>query len=352
MKFAVEDFGKTEDGKAVSLFTLTNSNGCEIKITNYGGIIVALTVPDRQGNLADVVLGYDKLEDYIKDNPFFGTLVGRYGNRIGAGKFTLNGQKYVLAKNDGPNHLHGGIKGFDKVVWNVSEESCSNGLALGLKYLSRDGEEGYPGNLTVKVVYTWTNTNELIVNYSATTDKTTIVNLTQHSYFNLLGNVSQDILNHQMMINADKFTPVDTNLIPTGEIRPVKGTPLDFTEPTPIGGRIDHDEPQIQIGGGYDHNWVLKSQDGSVALAARVYEPTTGRVMEVLTTEPGIQFYTGNFLDGSHIGKGDIAYQKRFGFCLETQHFPDSPNKPEFPTTVLNPGETYLQTTIYGFSVK
>jgi len=345
-------FGKTPDGTPVELYTLTNANGLEAKITNYGGIVVSLLVPDRDGKPGDVVLGYETLEEYIENNPYFGTLVGRYGNRIARGKFTLEGIEYTLAQNDGENHLHGGPKGFDKVVWKADAVRSKKSVGLKLTYLSKDGEEGYPGNLSVTVVYTLTNDNELKIEYTAVTDKVTIVNLTHHGYFNLAGAGLGDILGHELMIKADRFTPVDKGLIPTGELRSVKGTPMDFTQAVAIGARIDQAAEQLVLGGGYDHNWVLNNGDGSLALAARVYEPTTGRVMEVYTTEPGIQFYSGNFLDGSITGKGGKVYEYRYGFCLETQHFPDSPNKPDFPSTVLKPGETYTTTTIYTFSVK
>jgi len=345
-------FGKTADGTPVELYTLTNANGLEAKITNYGGIVVSLLVPDRDGKPGDVVLGYETLEEYIENNPYFGTLVGRYGNRIARGKFTLEGIEYTLAQNDGENHLHGGPKGFDKVVWKADAVRSKKSVGLKLTYLSKDGEEGYPGNLSVTVVYTLTNDNELKIEYTAVTDKVTIVNLTHHGYFNLAGAGLGDILGHELMIKADRFTPVDKGLIPTGELRSVKGTPMDFTRAVAIGARIDQAAGQLVLGGGYDHNWVLNNGDGSLALAAKVYEPTTGRVMEVYTTEPGIQFYSGNFLDGSITGKGGKVYEYRYGFCLETQHFPDSPNKPDFPSTVLKPGETYTTTTIYTFSVK
>lgn len=345
-------FGKTPDGTPVELYTLTNARGAEAKIMTYGGIVVSLRVPDRNGKLDDVVLGYDTLDGYVKNNPYFGALIGRYGNRIARGKFTLDGRQYTLAQNNGENHLHGGVKGFDKVVWNASEIRDKHGVGLKLTYLSKDGEEGYPGNLSVTVIYTLTNNNELRIDYAATTDKKTVVNLTHHSYFNLAGQGAGDVLGHELMLNADKFTPVDKGLIPTGELRSVRGTPMDFTKPTPIGARIEQQDEQINFGGGYDHNWVLNKSGNSPTLAARVYEPTTGRVMEVYTTEPGIQFYSGNFLDGSITGKGGKVYQKRYGFCLEAQHFPDSPNKPNFPSTVLSPGQKYTQTTIYKFSAK
>ncbi|MHC4195239.1 MAG: aldose epimerase family protein [Planctomycetota bacterium] len=345
MTIAKESFGSTPDGAAVNLYTLTSAGGIEVKITNYGGIITSLKTPDRDGNLDDIVLGYDTLAEYIEDTPYFGALIGRYGNRIAKGKFTLDGAEYTLAKNNGENHLHGGIKGFDKVVWTAEEIKDENSVGLKLKYLSKDGEEGYPGNLNCTVVYTLTD-NDLIISYEAQTDKLTVINLTSHSYFNLAGHASGDILNHELMLNADRYTPVDATLIPTGRIAPVKGTPLDFTTPTPIGERIAHIE-----GGGYDHNFVLNSSEGSLALAARAYEPKTGRVMEISTTEPGIQFYSGNFLDGSNKGKG-ATYNRHNGFCLETQHFPDSPNKPDFPSVVLRPGEKYTQLTVHEFSVK
>ncbi len=345
-----EPFGAV-DGNRVFLYTLRNASGMEARITNYGGIIVSLKVPDRKGNLGDVVLGYDSLSSYVKATPYFGCLIGRYGNRIAGGKFSLGGTEYTLATNDGPNHLHGGVKGFDKVVWSVRESESVPGKTLVLTYRSKDGEEGYPGNLDVRVVYSLNDSNEIRVTYQATTDKPTIVNLTQHSYFNLAGPGDGTILGHELMIAADRFTPIDATFIPTGELRPVAGTPLDFTKLKPIGERINQDDEQLRYGLGYDHNFVLNKPEGSFGLAARVYEPTTGRVMEVLTSEPGIQFYSGNFLDGSFIGKGGKPYLHRYGFCLETQHFPDSPNHPEFPSTVLKPGEEYNTTTVYRFSV-
>jgi aldose 1-epimerase len=345
-----QPFGKTADQEAVDLYTLTNANGVEVTIMTYGGTVVSLKVPDRTGKLTDVVLGYESLEGYLKNSPYFGCIVGRYGNRIAKGAFSLNGHQYTLPKNDGENTLHGGIKAFDKVVWKASEVQSKTGVGLSLGYTSKDGEEGFPGNLSVSIVYTLTNKNELKIDYSATTDKTTVINLTHHSYFNLAGEGS--ILNHEMMINADRFTPVDSGLIPTGELRSVKGGPLDFTKPARIGARIDEQNEQLVLGRGYDHNWVLNNNTGRLAIAARAYEPASGRVMEVYTTEPGLQFYTGNFLDGSITGKGGQVYNKRYGFCLETQHFPDSPNKQSFPSTVLKPGRTYRSTTVYKFSVK
>lgn len=346
----VEAFGKTTDGKEVSLFTLKNRNGMEARITNYGGLVISLLAPDKAGKFEDIVLGYDSLAEYIKDSPYFGALIGRYGNRIQKGKFTLNGVEYTLAVNNGANALHGGLKGFDKVVWNAKPMQTLGGPRLELSYFSQDGEEGYPGNLSAKVTYALTDSNELKIDYAASTDKPTVINLTHHSYFNLAGAGKGDILGHQMFIDADRFTPVDAGLIPTGELRPVKGTPMDFSTPTAIGARINDNDEQLHLGGGYDHNWVLNASGPGMHLAARVYEPTTGRVMEVLTTEPGLQFYSGNFLNGTNVGKGGIAYRHRFGFCLETQHFPDSPNKAEFPSTVLNPGTTYTSTTIYRFT--
>lgn len=345
MSIKKQAFGKTADGKDVDLYTLTNANGLKTEIMTYGGIVRILEVPDRDGNLGDIVLGYDSLDEYIENNPYFGALVGRCGNRIAKGKFTLDGVEYTLATNNGPNHLHGGIKGFDKVVWDAEPMEDETSVGLKLTYLSKDGEEGYPGNLNCTVVYTLTNDNELKVSYEAETDKTTVINLTHHSYFNLAGHGSGDILGHELMLTADNFTPVDEGLIPTGEIKPVKGTLMDFTRPMPIGARID------QVKGGYDHNFVLNNSGGSLALAALVYEPRSGRVMEISTTEPAIQFYSGNFLDGSNKGKGAV-YNKHNGFCLETQHFPDAPNKPGFPSIVLKPGDKYTHLTVHKFSAK
>ena len=343
-------FGKTKDGKSVEIYTLTNSRGSEATIITYGGAVVSLKVPDKQGKLGDVVLGFDSIADYEKHTAFFGALIGRYGNRIARGKFTLDKREYSLATNNGENHLHGGIRGFDKVVWTAKTSTDSKGANLELTYLSADGEEGYPGNLSVKVVYSLTEDNQLKIVYSATTDKATVINLTHHSYFNLAG--AGDILDHRLTLNAARFTPTDKGSIPTGELASVAGTPFDFRKETAIGARIAQENEQLNFGRGYDHNFVLTKKGGGVGLAARVYEPTSGRVMEVLTTEPGIQFYSGNFLDGSVPGKGGKAYPYRSGFCLETQHFPDSPNRPKFPSTVLRPGQTYRQTTIYSFSVR
>ena len=345
-----EPFGRTKDGQEVFIFTLRNAKGAEARISNYGGLVVSLKMPDRNGKLGDVVLGYDHLEDYLKETPYFGALIGRYGNRIARGKFTLDGQEYTLATNNYPNALHGGTKGFDKVVWEPKILASPDGAALKLTYLSKDGEEGYPGNLSVTVVYTLMEDNGLRVDYTATTDKDTVVNLTQHSYFNLAG--KGDILGHVVMIPADKFTPVDSTLIPTGELRSVEGTPFDFRTPTAIGARINQDDEQLKFGKGYDHNWVFNKQVGEFTRMARVYEPTTGRVLEVFSTEPGLQFYSGNFLDGTLKGKGGWVYQFRDAFCMEPQHFPDSPNKPEFPSVVLKPGQTYKNLIIYKFSVQ
>jgi aldose 1-epimerase len=347
-----QPFGKTPEGNAVDLYTLTNRNGMEAAITNYGGIVVQLRVPDRKGNLADVVLGYDDLDGYIHDKAYLGALIGRYGNRIAQGKFTLGGKVYTLPRNNGENTLHGGLKGFNQALWQVKELESKDGPSLQLEYLSKDGEEGFPGNLSVKVIYTLTDENELKIEYSATTDKETVINLTNHSYFNLAGAGNGDILQHQVMLRADKFTPVNESLIPTGELRSVQGTPMDFRTPTAVGARIDQDDQQLKYGRGYDHNWVLESGGSKTpTLAASVYEPGTGRAFGVWTTEPGIQFYTGNFLDGAK-GKGGKLYQRRYALCLETQHFPDSPNQPNFPSTVLKPGQIYHTVTIYKFSTR
>jgi aldose 1-epimerase len=345
-----QSFGKTKEGTGVSLFTLRNAQGAEARISNYGGIVVSLKVPDRDGKFGDVVLGYDSLDDYLTETPYFGALIGRYGNRIARGRFTLDGQTYKLATNNYPNALHGGIKGFDKVVWQPMILASADGPSLKLSYLSKDGEEGFPGNLSVTVVYTLLEDNALRVDYTAVTDKDTVVNLTQHSYFNLAG--KGDILGHVVMMPADKFTPVDSTLIPTGELRPVEGTPFDFRHATAIGARINQDDEQLKFGKGYDHNWVFNKQVGEFTRMARVLEPTTGRVLEVFSTEPGLQFYSGNFLDGTLKGKGGWVYQFRNGFCMEPQHFPDSPNQPQFPSVVLKPGQTYKNLIVYKFSVE
>ena len=344
-------FGKTGDGKQVDLYVLTNKNGVEADVTNFGAAVVSLKVPDRHGKTDDVVLGYDDLDGYLHDKSYFGATVGRYANRIAHGKFTLNGTTYTLAKNDGENHLHGGVRGFNKVVWEAKDVSIAGAAALQLNYLSKDGEEGYPGNLSVQVTYTLTNNNELKIDYAATTDKDTVLNLTHHSYFNLAGQGKGDILQHQLLLHASRFTPVDATLIPTGEIRSVKGTPLDFASATAIGSRIGQDDEQLKLGHGYDHNFVLDGgTEGAPVLAAQVYEPSSGRVMEVWTTQPGVQFYSGNFLDDTIRGKSGSTYRRRAAFCLETQHFPDSPNKPNFPSTILKPGSQFKSSTTYKFS--
>lgn len=344
-------FGKLPDGQEVSVYTLKNKNGVELQVINYGAIVTSLKTPDKNGALEDIVLGFDSLQGYLTPAPYFGAIVGRYGNRIGKGKFKLDGKEYTLAQNNNGQHLHGGLKGFDKVFWNIEEVPSSEGVAVKLTYQSKDMEEGYPGNLNVEAVYTLTDNNEWKIDYKATTDKKTIVNVTQHSYFNLTGNVKRDILDHQLVLHSEKLVPVDKVLIPTGELKDVTNTPFDFRNATAIGARINDKDQQIQLGGGYDHCWVLSSKD-SLKLAASVYEPVSGRYMEVYTTEPGIQFYSGNFLDGSLTGKGGVVYKHRYGLCLETEHFPDSPNKPEFPSVVLNPGETYSTQTTYKFATK
>lgn len=345
-------FGKTRDGQAVDLYTLTNALGMEVRAMTYGGIIVSIKVPDRTGKADDVALGFDSLEGYLAGHPYFGALIGRYGNRIGQARFSLDGVEYKLAVNNGPNGLHGGLKGFDKVVWQAESFDKKDSVGVVFSYTSADGEEGYPGNLKVQVTYTLTDKNELIFDYHATTDKATPVNLTNHTYFNLAGAGRRDVLGHDMMINADSITPVDATLIPTGEIRSIAGTPFDFRQATPIGQRIEADDEQIKFGGGYDHNFVLNRKGDGLSLAARVREASTGRVLEAYTTEPGVQFYTGNFLDGTKTGKGGQVYKRRFGFCLETQHFPDSPNKPGFPSTILRPGKVYASRTMYKFLVE
>ncbi|MBK9166543.1 MAG: galactose mutarotase [Bryobacterales bacterium] len=345
-------FGRADDGSAADLYILTNSHGARAAITNKGGTLVRLEMPDRDGKLADVVLGFDSAEGYRGRNSYVGSLIGRYGNRIAQGRFTLNGVTHELARNNGENHLHGGIRGFDKVLWSAQERITPDGPALELRYTSADGEEGYPGRLDVKVTYTLTDDNELRIVYEATTDKDTIVNLTNHAYFNLAGPDSENILDHELRIQAKEYTPVDRGLIPSGPPQPVEGTPFDFTVPTAIGARIDDDHEQLRFGNGYDHNFVLAREAGAMKLAAEVYEPASGRAMEVWTTEPGVQFYTANHFDGSIVGKGGRAYPKRFGFCLETQHFPDSPNRPDFPSPVLRAGDTYRTETRLKFSTR
>ncbi|MBN2036549.1 MAG: galactose mutarotase [Chitinispirillaceae bacterium] len=358
LKIEKTPFGKV-DGKQVELYTLTNNKGVEMKVTNYGGIVTALKVPDKKGAMADIVLGFNDISGYtsptyLKANPFFGATIGRYGNRIGGAAFKVDGKEFTLAKNNGPNNLHGGVKGFDKRIWTAKEVKGKNSVGLELSYVSKDGEEGFPGTLTTTVTYTLTNNNEFKIDYNATTDKTTICNLTHHSYFNLAGEGGGDILGHQIMLKASKITPVDSTLIPTGELKEVAGTPFDFRKSTDIGARINEEDEQLTFGKGYDHNWVLDRPKGSkgLLLAATAYDPKSGRAMDVLTTEPGIQLYVGNFLDGTLTGKSGKAYAHRTGFCLETQHYPDSPNQPSFPSTVLKPGQTYKTSTVYKFYCK
>ena len=346
MKTSSEQFGIMPDGRQVQLFSLINDRGLEVKITNYGGIIAVIKAPDREGQIDDVVLGHDTLEGYLNRSRYFGAVVGRYANRIAHGRFTLNGDSYSLAINNGANHLHGGLKGFDKVLWEARE--LSDGLQI--EYLSKDGDQGYPGNVRATVNYSLTPANELRIEYLATTDKETIINLTNHSYFNLAGEGT--ILGHELTLNADAFTPVDRGLIPTGEIRSVTNTPMDFTSVAAVGTRIGDDYEQLKFAGGYDHNFVLRGGGGQLRQAARFYEPRCGRLMEVFTTQPGMQFYSGNFLDGSIVGKQGVPYVRHSGCCFEPQHFPDSPNHPEFPSTVLKPGEHYRHTTVYKFSVR
>ena len=347
-----EPFG-TVNGVNVEMLTLTNKNGIEVRAITYGGTITSIKTPDRKGALSDIVLGFNSIEGYLKDEPFFGAIIGRYGNRIAKGRFTIDGQEYVLATNNGPNHLHGGNRGFDKHIWSVDvPPSVAGQSSVAFSYTSGDGEEGYPGQLLAKVTYTLNDNNELIVNYEAWTNKATHVNLTQHSYFNLAGEGSGDILGHELTIDADQYTPVDATLIPTGELAPVAGTPFDFRQSTAIGARIEAADEQIKNGQGYDHNWVLNRRAAGRQRAARVVEPTSGRTLEVATTEPGLQFYAGNFLDGTLSGKAGRPYGRRSGFCLETQHFPDTPNQKNFPTTLLKPGEEYKTETVFTFGVQ
>ncbi|MFM1835738.1 MAG: Aldose 1-epimerase [Bacteroidota bacterium] len=342
-------FGQTPNNEAVTLYTLKNSKGMEVQIMNYGAIITKIMVPDKNKVIEDVVLGFDSVADYIKDSPYFGAVVGRYGNRIAAGKFSLDGKNYSLAAQNNGQHLHGGLKGFDKKVWKTLSQKPGS---LTLSYLSKDGEEGFPGNLEVQVTYTLTEDNAIAMDYTAKTDQATVLNICNHSYFNLTGNVKRDVLDHTIQLNAPFFIPVDKVLIPTGEVKSVKGGPFDFTSPKKIGLEINAADEQIAFGGGYDHCYAFDKAPGAYAKIAHVEEPVSGRVMEVFTTEPGVQFYTGNNLDGHLIGKYGAKYNKRTGFCLETQHYPDSPNKPNFPSTVLRPGETYTSKTVYQFSVK
>jgi aldose 1-epimerase len=347
-----QPFGKTADGVAIDRYMLKNAKGMEVDVITWGAIVTRIVVPDRSGTSADVALGFDSLDGYLKTNPYFGAIVGRYGNRIAKGRFTLNGKAYTLATNNGPNSLHGGLRGFDKRVWAAKPLSTAHGPAVELTYVSKDGEEGYPGTLTTHVTYTLTDANELRIDYALSSDADTVANVTNHSYFNLAGQGTGDILKHEITIEADKFTPVDATLIPTGELRAVNGTPFDLRKPSLIGAHISDTDEQMTFGKGYDHNFVLNGAMGTLRPAVRVTEPTSGRVMEVLTTEPGVQFYTGNFLDGTLTGKDGKVYKHRFGFCLETQHFPDSPNQPSFPTTVIKPGKEYKSTTVYKFSAK
>jgi aldose 1-epimerase len=345
-------FATMPDGTAVDLFTLTNAAGTRIRAISYGGIILSIEVPDRDGRPADIVLGYDSLDGYLEKPEYFGSIIGRYANRIARGRFVLDGTEYRLATNDGPNHLHGGIRGFDKVVWQAEPVESARGAGVVFTRTSPDGEEGYPGTVSVRVTYTLTDRNELHVEYEATTDKPTPINLTQHSYFNLAGEGSGDILGHRLTLHASRYTPVDATLIPTGEIAPVEGTPFDFRTPAAIGQRIDEPHEQLRRGRGYDHNYAIDRQGDGLVQAARVVEPRSGRTLEVSTTEPGIQFYSGNFLDGTVVGKSGHVYGHRTGFCLETQHFPDSPNQPAFPSTILRPGERYRSHTVYAFGTE
>jgi aldose 1-epimerase len=340
------------DGRAVELFTLTNAHGVEVRVMTYGAIITVIRTPDRGGQLDDVVLGFDSLAGYLKDSPYFGAIVGRYANRIANGQFTLDGTTYRLAKNNGPNALHGGVRGFDKVLWSAEPFQSDSGVGVTLRYTSQDGEEGFPGTLVARVTYTLTPRDELVVEYEATSDKATPVNLSQHTYWNLHGTAGGSVLDHVLMLNAAAFTPVDATLIPTGELAPVAGTPFDFRAVTPIGARIAQENTQLRVGGGYDHNWVLdRGSKPGLVHAARLVEPSSGRMVDISTTEPGVQFYSGNFLDGTIKGKGGRVYAYRSGLCLETQHFPDAPNHPGFPSTILRPGGTYRSRTVFAFGV-
>jgi aldose 1-epimerase len=345
-------FGKLEDGSQAFLYSIKNNSGMKVNIINYGATVTNVFAPDKEGKFDDVVLGYDSLDGYVKDKVYLGAIVGRYGNRIANGKFSLNGKEYPLAKNNGENHLHGGPKGFHKVLWNAESVKNDSNESLKLKYLSKDGEEGYPGTLELTVTYTLTDANELKIDYEGKTDKPTILNPTNHSYFNLSGDFTKTILDHELQLNADRFTPVNQNQIPTGELRDVENTPFDFRKLTPVGLHINDKDEQLQYGSGYDHNWVLNNFNGKVREIALLYHSKTGRYMEVLSDQPGVQFYSGNFLDGSFVGKNGLIYNKRTALCLETQHFPDSPNKLHFPSVTLRPSEIYRQTTVYKFLVK
>jgi aldose 1-epimerase len=345
-------FGQLPDGRSVDQFTLTNAHGIEVRLITYGGIITSIRTPDRSGQLDDVVLGFDSLAGYLKDSPYFGAIVGRYANRIANGQFSLDGTTYHLTKNNGPNSLHGGVRGFDKVVWTGEPFQTDSGVGVTLRYTSKDGEEGFPGMLVARVTYTLTPRDELVVDYEATSDKATPVNLSQHTYWNLHGTAGGDILDHLLTLDASAFTPVDSTLIPTSEIAPVAGTPFDFRTATPIGTHIGQENTQLRFGGGYDHNWVLDRGSATGLMhAARLVEPSSGRTLDVSTTEPGVQFYSGNFLDGTIRGKSGRVYGHRTGLCLETQHFPDSPNHANFPSTILRPGATYRARTVFRFGV-
>jgi aldose 1-epimerase len=346
MPLQTAEYGRLHDGRPVHLFTLTNRNGVRVRLLDYGAITVGIETPDRAGQLADITLGFDDLAGWLKNPPYFGATVGRYANRIAQGRFTLDGRTYTLATNNGPNHLHGGLKGFDKVLWNAEPQQGPGVVGIKFTYRSPDGEEGYPGNLAVTAVNSPTGDGGFRVEFTATTDKPTVVNLAYHTYWNLAGHNAGDVLKHALLLAADNFTAVDAGLIPTGEIRRVQGTPLDFTAATPIGARL------AAVEGGYDHNFILRHGGQGIGLAARVYEPGSGRVMELTTDQPAVQFYSGNFLDGSVRGKGGTAYRQHAGFCLETQHYPDSPNHPEFPTTVLRPGETYRHRMVHRFAIQ
>ncbi len=347
-----KQFGKLSDGKEVTLYTLRNKSGATVTITNLGAALVSINVPDRKGVLGDVILGHDDAQGYVQDNSYLGFIVGRYGNRIGKGKFSLNGKEYQLDINDGENHLHGGKDGFHRKLWKATVNENSAIASITMRYFSPDGEQGYPGNVTLDVTYRWNDNNQLMIEYVGTTDEPTILNPTSHGYFNLTGNPKNTILDHELMIVADRYTPVGAGLITTGKLESVEGTPLDFRLSKKIGARINESFEQLQLGKGYDHNWVLNTYDKTVRLAATVYDPQSGRFMEVFTDQPGLQFYSGNFLNGSLTGKEGIAYQYRTALCLEAQHFPDSPNKPGFPSVVVKPGDMYRQTTVYQFSTK
>lgn len=345
-------FGKTADGQGIDLYTLRNQRGVEVRLMTYGGIILSIKTPDRDGNKDDIALGYDKAEDYFKNSTYFGVLVGRYANRIAKAQFTLDGKTYKLPANNGVNSLHGGTTGWDQKVWKAEPRQFEKGVSVALSLVSADGDQGYPGEVKAKVTYTLTDDSQLIVDYDAETNAPTVINMTQHTYFNLAGSKANDILGHELMINADKYTPVDDTLIPTGELAPVAGTPFDFKTATVIGARIDQKNEQLTRGKGYDHNWVLNRTADGLSLAAKAKDPITGRTVEISTTEPGIQFYSGNFLDGTNVGKGGRVYPHRSGFCLETQHYPDSPNQPAFPSTVLRPGQRYTSQTVFKFGAE